>query len=127
MSRYAYYGVPTTEAQFFSSGSMAFYSSGSSYSMSVGQYGISGTCITSETKRTWVCHYCGSTISEKDLKCSQCAGEKRDMVSVNTGTYANITYESDNPVAYDIAKSLDDGKGSIRKIVDKMLRGWRDE
>jgi len=102
------YSSGDAQSYFMSSGSCCSFSSWGSTEADI---------VFHETRYTWVCHYCGSTVDEKDLKCPQCAGEKRVRVVSNTTSHVNIKYCEDDPV-YDIRQSVD------RESCWTRMRNW---
>jgi len=88
MSGLNYYGKPVVgNAEVFSSGSCFAYIEG---------YNGTVTFQSSVLEiNEWFCHYCGGAVSGKDMKCPNCAGERRQAPDIRTRSRTVITYEQE--------------------------------
>jgi hypothetical protein len=75
---------------------MNYFSSGSCYSYAEGLDGTISFRSSVTEINEWFCHYCGGAVAGKDMKCPNCAGEKREHTDIRLRTYASITYEQES-------------------------------
>lgn len=74
---------------------IGYFASGSSFSARIEDYPHYGSPVVQIQKSVWVCHYCGSTQDDGSLKCTQCAGERRQDKRSSYHPRATIEYVSE--------------------------------